>query len=376
MPLDVFRKIFALSILGIDMPLWSFITAVCIFTVAVPLMVLAYFRSRRRGTVKFSSLQTVRRVPHTLKHRLRHIPMAVRLLVIAFLLVGFARPRIPHRKSIISTEGVAIQMVIDRSSSMREDMRFEGRTASRFDVVRKVFTDFVVGDKRRKLEGRPSDLLGLTSFALYPEENCPLTLDHKNLVAFMENIEPVALPYTVGRRTYAPPDDGTAIGDATYHAVLHLINAEEALEKHARSEKNYRIKSKIVILLTDGQQNAGDYRPVDAARVAKDNNIKIYSIAVVPEEDFSPRSFFSEGILDTREIQAAAEITGGKFYRATDGESLIQIYREINKLEKSTFSERVADYEEQFQSWWAVPMGLILLTTEILLRNTIFRRIP
>jgi Ca-activated chloride channel family protein len=360
----------------------TFIVTLCVFAVAAPFMVFFYFRSRRRGTVRFSSLGNVRLVPRTLKHRLRHVPMIARLLVLAFLLVGVARPRIPNRESIVSTEGVAIQMVIDRSSSMREKMEFEGRSASRFDVVRKVFTDFVMGDKRRKLLGRPSDLLGLTSFALYPEENCPLTLDHKNLVAFMETIEPVPVPELdrFGRAVAAPSDDGTAIGDALYHAVLHLINAEEALEKHAKSEKNYKIKSKTIILLTDGLQNAGEYRPVDAAEAARDNGIKIYSIAVVPgdvRDDTDLRSFFmSDRFFDTREIRAAAEMTKGKFYKATDGESLVEIYKEIDKLEKSTLSERVSDYDEQFQSWWAVPMGLCLLTVEIILRNTLFRALP
>ena len=360
----------------------TLIIALSIFAVSAPLMVLFYFKSRRRGTVRFSSLGNVRRVPHTLKQRLRHLPMIARLLVLAFLLVGVARPRIPNKESIISTEGVAIQMVIDRSSSMREEMEFEGRSASRFDVVRKVFTNFVMGDKKRKLLGRPNDLLGLTSFALYPEENCPLTLDHKNLVAFMENIEPVLVPELdrFGRAIAAPPDDGTAIGDALYHAVLHLINAEEALEKHAKSEKNYKIKSKIIILLTDGLQNAGVYRPVEAAEAARDNNIKIYSIAVVPGESSDDTglrsSFMSDRFFDTREIRMAAEITGGKSYKATDGESLVEIYKEIDQLEKSTLSERVADYDERFQSWWAVPMGLGLLTIEIILRNTLFRTVP
>jgi Ca-activated chloride channel family protein len=276
-------------------------------------------------------------------------------------------------------------MVVDRSSSMREEMEFEGRNESRFDVVRRVFADFVLGDKRKGLEGRPSDLLGLSSFALYAEENCPLTLDHENLVAFMEGIDPVVLPVVdrFGRFLKAPPDDGTAIGDALYHAVLVLINAEDAVMKSPKARLNYKIKSKIIILLTDGQQNAGDYRPVQAAETAKKNGIKIYSIAVVPKESIrvvddlmGRRMVPLTDILDTSEIEAAARMTGGEFFKATDGESLAKIYSRIDELEKSRFSERVEDYDDHFQSWWAVPMGLALLVLEMLLRNTLFRTVP
>ncbi len=352
---------------------WSLIIAICILCIAVPLMLLFHFKLRRRGAVRLSSIKNVRRIPHTLKHRLKHIPVIVRLLVIAFLLVGFARPRIPNKRSIISTEGVAIQMVIDRSSSMREQMEFEGVRASRFDVVRKVFTDFVLGNKDKKLPGRPNDLLGLTSFALFPEENCPLTLDHKNLVAFMENIEPVTdNPRRRGGVVAEVLDDGTAIGDALYYAVLSLINAEDAVEKSPKTTRNYTIKSKIIILLTDGQQNAGEYDAVEAADAAKNNGIKIYSIAVVTDPRFMGRMEF----YNTKKIQWAAEETGGKFYKAADGESLAGIYREIDKLEKSRFSETIADYDELFQRWWIVPMGLVLLTVEIVLRNTLFRTVP
>ena len=360
------------------------IIAICIFCFFIPSILIYNLKSGSRTALKFSSVKNVALVPKSLRYRLRHIPLFLRIFVISFLLVGFARPRIPDRRSVVSTEGIAIQMVIDRSSSMRQPMDFEGKRSTRFDVVRKVFTNFVLGDGTRRLPGRPNDLIGLTSFAFFPEENCPLTLDHQNLIEFMKNIRAVTdNPQKArGVLTTEVIDDGTAIGDAIYHAMLSLINAEEAIEKSPKADRNYKIKSKIIILLTDGQQNAGDFLPTEAAMEAKKNGIKIYSIAVVPEDnvqrvdDLMASFFIGREYLDTREIQEAAEITGGKFYKATDGESLTEIYKDIGLLEKSRFSERIADYNDLFQQLWVVPMGLILLILEIFLRNTFLRKTP
>ena len=351
------------------------IIALAIFALAVTLMLVVRRRYRQRGSVRFSSLKSVRRLPVSLRHRLKVLPFVLRILVLGFLLIGVARPRVPDKRTFFSTEGVAIQMVIDRSSSMREEMYFEGRTASRFEVARNVFTDFVLGSKRKELPGRPNDMIGLTSFALYPEENCPLTLDHESLVALMENIEPARKQVSYrGRLIEADPTDGTAIGDALYYAMLSLIDAEDAVEKSPKLSRDYRIKSKMIILLTDGERNRG-VDPIEIAEEARKNDIKIYSIAVAPGRR-RMRLFGTFPERSTREIRAAAELTGGQFFKATDGESLAVIYDRIDKLEKSPFSRKFTRYEEHYQRWWAVPMALALLTLEIILRNTVFRTVP
>jgi len=297
-------------------------------------------------------------------------------------MASFASPTFTFKANscfaCVFTEGVAIQMVVDRSSSMREPMSYKGEQLSRFEVVQQVLRDFVLGDKRA-LKGRRNDLIGLTSFAAFVQDNCPLTLDHDNAVAYVENMEAVRTP----RGAFADADDGTAIGDAIYHAVLRLVNAEQELEEAAKLRPGYTIKSKIIIMLTDGQQTYGELLPQQAAEFAKENGIKVYTIAVVDrgdvrrvDDDFFGAFLRAGEAVDTRDIREVATITGGQFGEATDGESLKRIYAKIDKLERSRFQEHVQDYDEHFDAWWAVPMGLALFLGEIAGRNTLFRRVP
>ncbi|MBN1919282.1 MAG: VWA domain-containing protein [Verrucomicrobia bacterium] len=363
--------------------LTSLVVAAALFVLTVPLVLFVTLRAQRRPAMRFSSVVRARAAGRSLLWHMRHVPLALRLLALAFLLVGFARPRTPNASTRLFTEGVAIQMVVDRSSSMSQPMNYQGRRQSRFQVVQQVFRDFVLGDKK-DLRGRPSDLIGLTSFTAFVADNCPLTLDHDNLVSFMNTME-TSRGQEPGRGgiVYVDPDDGTAIGDAIQFATLRLVNAEQELEQAAKARPGYTIKSKIIILLTDGEDNASSITPVQAAQFAKENGIKVYTIAVV-EPGGARRvddPLFGSILIggpqpDTRALEQVAAITGGVFGRATSGESLKQIYEKIDKLERSRFEEHVRDYNEHFAAWWAVPLGFGLLIVEVVARNTLFRRVP
>ncbi|MBT4285715.1 MAG: VWA domain-containing protein [Deltaproteobacteria bacterium] len=176
-------------------------------------------------------------------------------------------------------------------------------------------------------------------------------------------------------------EDGTMIGDALYYAVLRLVAVDELLKKAGKSEPDYHVKSKIIILLTDGQQTRGGMNPIEAANFAKENNIKIYTIAIADSELYQKNNtllgqFFSlnPSQVDTRLIEEVAGITGGLFSKAKSGEGLIKIYEKINLLEKSKFEEKFTTYKEQFRLF--VYLGLGLLVLELILSQTLFRKIP
>jgi Ca-activated chloride channel family protein len=365
--------------------LTSFVVALALLVVAVPLVLHVTLRVQRRPSVRFSSVARARAAGSSLLARLRHVPLALRLLALACLLVGFARPRTPNARTRVFTEGVAIQMVVDRSSSMNTPMAYKGERKPRFEVVREVFRDFVLGDGKT-LKGRPNDLIGLTTFAAFVQDGCPLTLDHENLVAYMDSVDAI-LPQPA---PFADPDDGTAIGDAIYHAVLRLTNAEQELKDAARarggsagSRPDYTIKSKIIIMLTDGEQTYGELLPQQAAEFAKKNGIKVYTIGVadrgevrsIHDDVFGTIPLPGFGI-DTRDIEDVAKITGGQFAAATSGEALKAVYERIDRLERSRFREDVRNYDELFDAWWAVPLGFMLLCVEIVARSTVLRQVP
>jgi len=270
---------------------------------------------------------------------------------------------------------VAIEVVIDRSSSMRAEMDFAGKSMNRLEVAKRVFLEFVQGNKG-SLEGRPNDMIGLVTFARYADTACPLTLAHDALASFVEPIE------LVNRK----PEDGTAIGDALALAAARLQQAEQTLVQQNlgadTQESSYEIKSKIIILLTDGEQNAGKRTLQEAAELAKKWGIKIYAIGIGSEDSLLNipsllgTRFRQRGSgVNKQALTQLAETTSGLFRMAEDADSLRAIYKEIDKLEKSEIeSVRYVDYKEQFSLFaWA---ALLLLALETVLRATWFRRIP
>ena len=340
-------------------------------TFLIYLLLLFLFRVKKTSlaSIKFPETGQLRAAGTTWRVRFHWLPLALRITAIVFFLIAFARPQKGLEVVRTSKKGIAIQMVLDRSSSMKSPMTYNGKESDRLDVVKKVMERFIKGDGDN-LPGRSNDMISLTSFAGFVEENAPLTLDHSTLVSFAKTIRPAT-----------KVEDGTMIGDALYYSSLRLISADELLELGAKQSNDYQIKSKIIILLTDGQQTRGGKNPIEAAGFAKENNIKIYTIAIVSDDRYQRQNsvfgqFFSlmNNDLDTSLLEEIAAITGGKFAKATSGESLIEIYEQIDQLEKSKFDESFTTYRELFPFF--VTIGFWLLICELILSQTLFRKIP
>ncbi len=346
---------------------WAFLALLLI-----PLLLYVQLGRKKNQAIKFSAISLFRGPVISWRQRLSRLPLFLRVLALILLVTALARPQQGIEKKYDISQGIAIEMVIDRSSSMGQEMLFNNAATTRLDAVKKVFKEFVKGNNR-ELTGRPSDLIGLVSFARYPETVCPLTLAHEALNGFMDNIA------LVDNRS----EDGTSIGDGIALAAARLQKAEEVMSKEYKSDSSghYEIKSKIIILLTDGAHNAGDLTPVQAAKLAAGWGIKIYTIGIGEDIDLSGiQGFFArmnrmaQGV-DKKTLQEVADITGGTFRMADDADSLRTIYAEIDRLEKSKIeSVRHIDYAEHFP-FFAIP-ALILLIAETVLRATLLRKIP
>ncbi|MBU2514368.1 VWA domain-containing protein [bacterium] len=335
-------------------------------------LLLLFFIYRRKqpvATLKYSGIGHLKAAGSTWRVRFRWSLLILRLSAILLFLIAFARPQKGLEMIRTSREGIAIQMVIDRSSSMKNPLTYKGKESDRLDVVKKVLEEFLKGNDG-KLRGRGNDMVGLSSFAGFVEENAPLTLDHNTLVSFAKTIRPATRI-----------EDGTMIGDAIYYSTLRLVSVDELLQNAGEKNNDYNVKSKIIILLTDGQQTRGGKDPLEASEFAKENGIKIYTIAIVSDQNYQQQNsvfgqFFSlmNNQLDTRLLEQVAEITGGKFAKATSGESLVEIYEQIDQLEKSSFNENFTTYREIFPFF--VTIGFCLLILEQILSQTLFRKIP
>lgn len=334
---------------------------------------LLLFWLRRSGkssaALRYSNIQQLKAAGSSWRVNFRWLLILLRILAVFFLLVAFARPQKGLETIRTAKEGVAIQMVIDRSSSMKEPLAYKGQESNRLEVVKKVFEEFVLGNNQ-DLKGRGNDMIGLTSFAGFVEENAPLTLDHGTLVNFAKTIRPASRI-----------EDGTMIGDAIYFATLRLISVDELLKKAGEKNNEYQVKSKILIILTDGQQTAGGLHPVEAANFARQNGIKVYTVAITSDQKYKRRDslfgqFFSlmDRQLDTTLLEQVANITGGVFAKASSGEALLKVYQQIDQLEKSEFEERFTTFKEQFPLFVYIGLGLLLV--EIAAAQTILRKIP
>jgi Ca-activated chloride channel family protein len=299
------------------------------------------------------------------------------------LIIALARPRKGTVLSEISTEGVAIEVVADRSGSMQTEMDYFGEKLNRFEVVKKVLADFIAGDKK-ELTGRSNDLVGLVTFARYADTTCPLVLSHGVLLEFLDKTEIVRLR----------SEDGTAIGDAIALAAARLKKAEDELkERRGRlvesgekitdeQESGFKIKSKVIILLTDGINNAGQYDPIKAAELAKKWDIKIYTIGIGSAQAYTtiqtPLGVYKMPTgqsLDERLLKAIAEKTGGFYGRADNAKTLHKIIEKIDELEKTEVkSIQYTQYAELFGPWTTA--ALVILILEILASCTVFRKVP
>jgi Ca-activated chloride channel family protein len=252
-------------------------------------------------------------------------------------------------------------MAVDRSGSMNARDLVEGDySVDRLTVVKKVFQQFVLGTGPSG-QGRPDDMIGLVAFARYADSLCPLTLDHGNLVAIADQLQMVE----------QEGEDGTAIGDGLALAVERLVR--------------HKARSKVVILLTDGVNNTGAMEPVRAAELAASQNVKVYCIGagtsgVAPfplPNPFTGRIELTPVAvsIDEQALQDIAAKTGGKYFRATDAQALAEIYREIDRLERTKISElRYLQYREHYVSFVIASLGL--LAASVITGGTVFRRVP
>ncbi len=342
----------------------------------VPWCAWRLFANQRRATVRFSSLHLAQQLPPTLRQRLIWLPNVLTLAAIVLLILGLARPREGREQTIAESEGIAIELVVDRSGSMQAmDFQIDGEHVDRLTAIKNVAGKFVTGGDQ--LDGRFSDLIGLITFAGYADGETPPTLDHTFLVAQLNNAQ------IVTNRA----EDGTAIGDAISLAVEKL-NALDEKQKE-------KVKSKIIIVLTDGENTAGELEPVPAAELAQTMGIKIYTIGVgtkgeapFPVTDpFSGRQGFQmmQVNIDEETLEQVAATTGGKYFRATDTNSLKRIYAEIDRLEKTKVeAQQYVDYRElavqaYSTSWFTLPPLLLiafsLLGARVLLQQTWLREL-
>ncbi|MDB5103035.1 MAG: Aerotolerance regulator BatA [Fibrobacteres bacterium] len=315
----------------------------------IPFLAWDYFRKNRKRTasIRFPSLAIIKRVPHSWAYRARHMLLALRLIAIALMCIALARPQYGEAMEDVTTNGVDIMLVLDISGSMRT---MDFRPQNRLFVAKKVIENFVLG--------RQHDRIGLVVFAGKSFTQCPLTLDYGILVQFLRSVN------------FGMVEDGTAIGTA-------LLNSTNRLRLSGA-------KSKVIILLTDGANNAGEVDPITSAKAAKALGIKIYAIGVGKEGEqpleiddpmFGKRIVSVKTDVDLPMLQTIANLTGGKSYRAQDAKALEGIYEDIDKLEKTEVkTTSYYRYHELFRNLLIIALLILLLETA--LANTRFMKIP
>jgi len=337
----------------------------------IPLLIwLKYFRIKG-GSMRFSTVVNAAKAGRSFRQRSLWVPIFIRIVALILLITALARPQTGREQIREISKGVAIEMVIDRSSSMGAELEYAGEQMNRLEVVKRVFKEFVIGGEQN-LPGRPNDLIGMINFARYPDTVCPLTLAHGALPAFLKSV----------KLAQTREEDGTAIGDALALAAARLKTAEQSLKRQRDNSDTYEIKSKVIVLLSDGENNCGKRTPLQAAELAVKWGIKVYTIAIGGEEavtsirtPFGVYKVPSRQKVDTKTLKAVAEKTGGFFRKAENGEALREIYEEIDKMEKSEIeSVRFVDYRESFLGFALA--GLLLIVFEIVLNSTLFRKIP
>jgi Ca-activated chloride channel family protein len=306
---------------------------------AVPALLLWEVRRRGQASVPLSSADAAHAAPSTWRLRWRWLPRALRTLAIALLVLGLARPRSGQADALIPAEGIDMVIALDTSSSMRMSV---GEQESRLAVAQKVLSDFI--------QGRENDRLALLAFREESFLLSPLTLDYRALQGMAERAGEVDLP------------DGTAIGLAVADS-LNLLRDSTA-------------RGRVVILLTDGENNRREVEPLAAARIADALGIRLYAIGVIEERTVQPESASAErGNVDEEALKRMAEVTGGRYFRATSPQALADVYREIDRLERSRVGQEHFAAFEELAPYFLVP-ALALLALQVGLTATVFRRLP
>jgi Ca-activated chloride channel homolog len=320
------------------------------------LPLLAWLKGRRGSPPAFlySSVRLVEGLTRVRRSRAGRFLMSLRWLVLALFIVALAQPRLMKSLTTVKASGIDIMVALDMSGSMNsEDFVVDDRRVNRFNMARSVLKGFIAK--------RPDDRIGLVVFASQAYIATPLTLDHDFLD---ENLDRLDIGTINANQT--------AIGDAL-STTLNQLRAVKS-------------KSKIVILMTDGQNNAGNIDPLTAAQAARALGVKVYTIGVgkrgmapmpVGRNPFTGEEVYQNEPVDIDEdtLEKIAKMTGGQYYRADNANRFQQIYAQINKLEKTQeVINKFTQYKELFP--WFVSTGLVLLLLEVALGQTVFRKLP
>src|SRR5215467_3389772 len=317
----------------------------------LPLLAMWRGRKGRVAAVEYSNVEIARAVARETRSRPARWTTVLRLLVATLIIVGLARPQWGQGRTEVQASGVDLMLALDVSGSMEAlDFNLGGQPVSRVEVVKSVVSQFI--------EARPNDRIGMVAFGGAPYLVSPLTLDHDWL---KQNLERVKVGLV---------EDSTAIGSAITTCVNRLHDQPS--------------KSKVIVLLTDGMNNAGKVSPQTAAEAARAMGVKVYTIAAgsrgeapmpVKDQFGNRRIVMAKVDVDEETLKKIADETGGKFFRATDTDSLKKIYASIDRMEKTTHHvKKFEHYQERFAL--AVVPGLLLLGLTLGLEQTRFRRLP
>jgi len=314
--------------------------------VLIPMVAYYVFlHKRNRAEFRYSNVASSKGAEATIKSKLIHLPFILRMLAASLLIVVLARPQSSSSWQDVTTEGIDIVMAIDISGSMQaEDFK-----PNRLEAAKKVAKTFI--------GNRPNDRLGLVVFAGESFTQCPLTTDHSVILNLFADVKSGML------------EDGTAIGMGLATSVKRLKDSEAT--------------SKVVILLTDGDNNSGSIAPATAAEIAKEFGVRVYTIGVgtrgmapMPFQDPFGRTVYQDVEVKINEelLTRIADMTDGKYFRATDNASLEEVYKEIDELERSKID--VTEYRKRKEEFLPFAIAaLLLLACEVLLKQTILRSI-
>ncbi|HVP06794.1 MAG TPA: VWA domain-containing protein [Candidatus Acidoferrum sp.] len=334
------------DLINTTIPAWVIFIVAGLF-VAVMIYYYARHRRVRSAALKYSDIRIVQRAARSSRQKYRFVLPSFRVLAIVLLIVAFARPRAGTEVTDVSSEGIDIMMLLDISSSMQAE---DFKPNNRLYVAKEELKKFV--------QKRLNDRIGLVVFARYAFTQCPLTVDYGVLLRFVDQVD-VGLV-----------DDGTAIGMAIATAANRLRDSDA--------------KTKVMVLLTDGDNNAGEIDPLTAANLAAALGIKIYTIgvgkpgnAMFPYNDpiFGKRYIYQPVRIDEESLKEIASRTGGLYFRARSGEELDSIYTTIDALEKTKINIAAhIQYRELFPYFTYAGLGLLAL--EMVLASTFFRKLP
>ena len=310
--------------------------------------------SKRKGeaAMRVPTTEMYRYAPRSIRTSLIHLPFFLRMIVFVLCVVVLARPQTSYKLSDTETEGIDIMMTMDISVSMlTSDL-----SPNRLEAAKQVANEFIAG--------RPNDNIGLTLFGGEAFTQCPMTTNHALLLSMFKNV-------SCGLQEEGVISEGTAIGMGITNALSRLSGS--------------KAKGKVVILLTDGANNTGDISPLTAAEIAKKNGVRIYTIAVgregkmrVPIAQLPDGSYYyktMESDMDTKTLSQIAQMTGGLFYKADSKDKLRKIYGDIDRMEKTKLLVR--NYSQKHEAYQPFLIAaFLLLVTEILLKLTLFRKLP